>query len=182
MIPPSLTFSVLLLIAASGSLPITSQAETTSREWQYLSPDDIPESVGGLQVSLSSSEKTPDGSASLECTPHYNIEEVEWPSTLTYQMRGALVREAKTFSATFWIKGPAATHISVRITDIFGAVRYTDTKSYELTGDWQQIVFEEHLKTGPITGKWITAPRILFDDAKTGQRFIVGPVSFSAAK
>ena len=161
------------------SLPLAARGQTPTEQWDYSNVAGMPESWGSLQISVNNQVKTPDGQPSLDCVPTYSRDEMQWEAHVCYPARVSLVKNARTAEVTFWVKGDAGFHISMRITGSSG-FHYSETRTYPLTGDWQKIDFKEALQ-GPLGGKWLSAPRLLLDDAKAGQHLFIGPVAFTAA-
>lgn len=159
-------------------LPKVVYGDFHTQEWNYSSLSVIPENWGSLEISVNNEIKTPDGQPSLDCVPAYDSEAMKWPSHLLYPALAAIAKDAATTEVVFWIKGEAGSQISLRITNTRG-VHYTDTQSYNLTGAWQKIEFKEKLNS-PISGKWLSAPRLLLTNAQAGQHFFIGPVTFTA--
>ncbi|HSI84575.1 MAG: hypothetical protein ACAI35_17720 [Candidatus Methylacidiphilales bacterium] len=166
------------LMILSVSVSILAASSPRTAEWNYTSRTDTPEGWGNARLSLSSDIKTPDGKPSLEFVPEYNREEQEWPAHLRFPARTELLKGAKAVEVTFWIKGDADTQVAVRVTSS-RATHYSATRTYDLTGDWQKIEFKSDI-TGQIGGRWLSAPRLLLEKARAGQRFFIGPVTFKA--
>ncbi|PAW77018.1 MAG: hypothetical protein B9S32_13015 [Verrucomicrobia bacterium Tous-C9LFEB] len=166
----------LLLVASLLMGPLlTAQAEPRTQEWNYTTLRSTPENLGSLAISVNAEVKTPDGKATLEVVPDYDREDMVWPSHLRYPGRTTLIRGGKGVAITFWIKGPAGSQISVRVTDAASTI-FAENQSYDLTGDWQKIEYKAELKV-PITGRWVNAPRLLLEKTKKGEHYFVGPVT-----
>ncbi len=159
-------------------LPMAACGDPRTQEWNYSNIANTPENWGGLKISVNNEVKTPDGQPTLELVPEYGTEDLEWPSHLRYPARAALAIGAKSVEITFWIKGDVGSQIAMRMTSA-NASHYTVTKSYDLTGAWQKIEFKEAIN-GQVSGKWLSAPRLLLSRAKGGQHFFIGPVMFKA--
>ncbi len=154
---------------------LTAQAEPRVQEWNYSTLRSTPENLGSLAISVNAEMKTPDGKATLEVVPEYDREDMVWPAHLRYPGRTTLIRGGKGVAITFWIKGPAGSQISVRVTDAASTI-FAENQSYDLTGDWQKIEYKAELKV-PITGRWVNAPRLLLEKTKKGEHYFVGPVT-----
>lgn len=173
--------SGFFLIAAALLLsPLAACGQARTQEWNYSNLQNTPENWGGLKISVNKEVKTPDGQPSLELVPEYSTEDLEWPSHLRYPARAALAIGAKSVEVTFWFKGDVGSQIAMRVTAA-NAGHYTATRYYELTGEWQKIEFKEAL-TGQVSGKWLSAPRLLLSKAKGGQHYFIGPVAFKAVE
>ena len=170
----------LLLIGSLLALPLAGQGEPPAQTWDYAAGGGMPENWSGLAMAPSGDVRTPDGQPTLDCVPGYDSATLEWAAHLRYAAPAALARNAGTAKISFWIKGEAGTRISVRVTRADSA-HLTATQAYDLAGKWQRIEFQEPFLDGLVCGRWIDAPRLLFDKARPGQHFFVGPVAFTVS-
>ena len=164
-----------LINSMSGAEPVPS-----TFVWDYSNATLMPEGWGGVKMEINVATKTPDGMRVLEIIPDNNRDDQDWPGHLRYPLRSGMAKEAKEVEISFWIKGDADTMISLRLTSARGT-RYTNTQSYDLKGVWQKIEFREVI-SGAVGGKWLNAPRLLFEKTRSGQHFFIGPVQFKAIR
>lgn len=176
--PPRTATGYIALFLA-GFLMITSLSAVepvpSTFVWDYSNAALTPEGWGGVKMAISDSVKTPDGKRVLEIVPDNNRDDQEWPGNLRYPLRAEMAKGAKEVEISFWIKGDADTIISLLLTSARWA-RYTAKQSYELNGEWQKIEFRGTI-SGTIGGKWLNAPRLIFEKTRSGQHFLIGPVT-----